>query len=72
MANLRRLLRVTDWAWGRGAHARCISWGLGALYGLLAHTGDASNRTLICVTMTISIMHFWYDGFIWSVRKRQV
>jgi hypothetical protein len=20
----------------------------------------------------ITLMHFWYDGFIWSVRKHQV
>ncbi len=22
--------------------------------------------------VTISIMHFWYDSFIWSVRRKQV
>ena len=24
------------------------------------------------VTLTTSLMHFWYDGFIWSVSKKQV
>jgi hypothetical protein len=24
------------------------------------------------VTIVVSLMHFWYDGFIWSVRKSQV
>ena len=24
------------------------------------------------LTITTAIMHFWYDGFIWSVRKQQV
>ena len=24
------------------------------------------------LALTITLMHFWYDGFIWSVRQRQV
>ncbi|HVQ35162.1 MAG TPA: hypothetical protein VMT33_04060 [Candidatus Bathyarchaeia archaeon] len=24
------------------------------------------------IAIVVAIMHFWYDGFIWSVRKRQV
>ena len=24
------------------------------------------------LTIVVSLMHFWYDGFIWSVRKKQV
>ena len=27
---------------------------------------------LLSVVNTVAIMHFWYDGFVWSVRKRQV
>jgi hypothetical protein len=31
-----------------------------------------NNRTLLNIAIVVSIMHFWYDGFIWSVRKKQV
>ena len=27
---------------------------------------------LWAATMVVSLMHFWYDGFIWSVRRRDV
>jgi hypothetical protein len=30
------------------------------------------NDALFCLATVVSIMHFWYDGFIWSVRKKQV
>ena len=29
-------------------------------------------RALFCIASVFSLMHYWYDGFIWSVRKKQV
>lgn len=37
-----------------------------------AMAGNWNNQILINVQLVVSIMHFWYDGFIWSVRKKQV
>jgi len=37
----------------------------GAVFGVL---GDLSDKAL-AVTLVVSLMHFWYDGFVWSVRK---
>ncbi len=49
-----------------------ISVGYG-VYTLLDMPGfQLGNRTLISMVMVVSILHFWYDGFIWSVRKGQV
>jgi hypothetical protein len=31
-----------------------------------------SRRGLLATLLTVSILHFWYDGFIWSVRRGQV
>jgi hypothetical protein len=31
-----------------------------------------SRRVLAATLLTVSILHFWYDGFIWSVRRGQV
>jgi hypothetical protein len=33
---------------------------------------DTNLQWLWAATIVVSIMHFWYDGFIWSVSKRQV
>ena len=41
-------------------------------YGYWAEWVPAEMRWAWALTLVVSIMHFWYDGFIWSVRKRQV
>ena len=28
--------------------------------------------SLFAAILLVSILHFWYDGFIWSVRRRQI
>jgi len=45
--------------------------GVAVVYGLWAELEDAKTWVL-AVSLTVSILHFWYDGFIWSVRKKQV
>jgi hypothetical protein len=41
-------------------------------YGFACLTFDASLLYLWAATIVISLMHFWYDAFVWSVRKAQV
>ena len=41
-------------------------------YGYFVEWLDSDIRPFLATTLTISLMHFWYDGFIWSVRKKQV
>jgi hypothetical protein len=41
-------------------------------YGLWAAVQPGMGTGVLAVTIVVSIMHFWYDGFIWSVRKKQV
>ena len=41
-------------------------------YGYFAQAIDGSVKSLLAITLVVSIMHFWYDGFIWSVRRKQV
>lgn len=43
--------------------------GYGALVTI--HPLD-TNNWLFCTAMVVTIMHFYYDGFIWSVRKRDI
>jgi len=49
-----------------------IFLGLAAAYGYFVEWIDGDITPLLAITLTISLMHFWYDGFIWSVRKNQV
>ncbi len=46
--------------------------GLTAAYGFGVQVMDTSLTALWALTLVVSVMHFWYDGFIWSVRRQQV
>jgi hypothetical protein len=54
------------------AYAACVFVGGALLYGFGVQLVDQDLLTLWALTMVVSIMHFWYDAFIWSVRKRQI
>jgi hypothetical protein len=41
-----------------------------AAYGIFAQVSDAGITSLWAVTIVVSMMHFWYDGFVWSVRRK--
>ncbi len=41
------------------------------LYGCFASIAGDHSDVVLSLTLVVSIMHFWYDGFIWSVRKKQ-
>ncbi len=60
----------------KGPRGRVLAFagfaGLGFLYGsVFGVLGEISSKAL-AVTLVVSLMHFWYDGFVWSVRKKQV
>jgi hypothetical protein len=33
---------------------------------------EMGGRLVGSIAITIALMHFWYDGFVWSVRRHQV
>ena len=41
-------------------------------YGLFSEVSSAQAQLTANLVITVSLMHFWYDGFIWSVRRKQV
>src|SRR5262245_19622846 len=45
--------------------------GLGASYGFFAEV-FADGAFLLSVTLVVAVMHFWWDGVVWSVRRQQV
>lgn len=41
-------------------------------YGIGVQAISSDVTALWAVTMVVSLMHFWYDAFVWSVRRAQV
>ncbi|HVK71732.1 MAG TPA: hypothetical protein VM734_00370 [Kofleriaceae bacterium] len=52
--------------------AALVFFGSVAIYGVGAELLDAGVTSLWALTVVVSLMHFWWDGFIWSVRRQQV
>lgn len=46
--------------------------GVVVVYGFAVQMLDSKMTTLWAITIVVSLMHFWYDAFVWSVRKAQV
>jgi hypothetical protein len=72
-ANLHRLLGLRD-AGSFGSLLAFLAMAVtlfaaGALYFWGA---QSSFRAAVAFGLVVSLMHFWYDGFIWSVRRNEV
>jgi hypothetical protein len=70
--NIRRVFGLSRWRAGKwlALVAFAISTGLfGVVYQL---DNGYQIRWLGAAAITVSLMHFWYDGFVWSVRKKQI
>jgi hypothetical protein len=55
-----------------GALTALLFFGSVIAYGAAVALIDPGLETVWALTMVVSLMHFWYDGFIWSVRRAQV
>jgi len=72
--NMRRVARLDDVALG----TPLLLLAFGAITLLLALVFQVWGRNytalrwLAALGLTVSLMHYWYDGFVWSVRKREV
>ncbi|MBL4847934.1 MAG: hypothetical protein JKY65_20660 [Planctomycetes bacterium] len=71
--NVKRILRVEGRPYLATAIALTFFVALPLGYGTLVTVIHlTTNNALFCLAMVVTIMHFWYDGFIWSVRKKHV
>ena len=68
---MRKLFQLTNVPWGVPLTA-VLFVGIASAYGLAAEVVNTDIRWFWAITLVCSTMHFWYDGFIWSVRKKQV
>ena len=69
--NLRRLLRLPEGRLARAFALSSLVW-IAGLYGVVTKTLGESSHLITSLALVVSIMHFWYDGFVWSVRKQMV
>ena len=69
--NMMKLFHVEGIRFGKPLAAVLFVAASGA-YGFWVEALDTSIEALWAVTLIVSIMHFLYDGFVWSVRKKQV
>jgi hypothetical protein len=59
-------------ALGSRVWAAAALLGLTLAYGLWRAWEPWQVRVTIALGNVVSLMHFWYDGFIWSVQRKQV
>lgn len=72
--NLGRLSRLQGVAFGRPlllAAFAAISMSLGIFFQTYGRDFTVM-RWAASLALVISLMHYWYDGFVWSVRRREV
>lgn len=69
-----RLASATGLARFRFGRGLTLAIFLGAViaYGCAVELADPDADTFWALTMVVSLMHFWYDAFLWSVRKKHV
>lgn len=68
---LGRAVKMDGSRLGRAAFA-CAFFGGALAYGLWAELVPNDDRLRWSVVQTVALMHFYYDGFIWSVRKSDI
>jgi hypothetical protein len=49
-----------------------LLFGLSAVYGCMVNLKATNLVYWVALFQVVSFTHFWYDGFIWSVRKKHV
>lgn len=70
-ASLRRGLRLDRTRFGKPV-ALALFLGVTLAYGGWTELVRDDDRLRWSLVQVVSLMHFFYDGFIWSVRKKQV
>ena len=69
--NIMRMLHLDGRPWGKPIAVAALVVPA-FLYGFVAEAVPVDVAWWWGITIVVSIMHFWYDGFIWSVRKNQI
>ena len=68
---LLRLDRVAAGSWLAFLAFAAITLLVGIAYRLYG-VDDTALRWAASIALSISLLHYWYDGFVWSVRRQEV
>ena len=68
---IRERLRLGRWR-ASAPMAAAVFLGSVLAYGMGAELLNPDLESLWALTLVVSLMHFWYDGFIWSVGRAEV
>ena len=69
--NMARVMGLENHAFKK-VGALVLLLGVGFGYGFFVELEETGSTWLFAFFLLISLMHFWYDSFIWSVVKKQV
>ena len=69
-SHLAKLTRSEN-TWRQGASPLLLLIGLPLAFGLWVSLGTPAPVE-VAIFLVVELMHYWYDGFIWSVRKKMV
>jgi hypothetical protein len=70
--NIRRVFGLSRLRGGQSVALVAYLASIGLL-GAAIESGSRANLTwALALGLVVTLMHFWYDGFIWSVRRREV
>lgn len=70
--NMRRLFRLENVRAGLALTGGFFVL-IAVSYGLAVEAwGDGRSHLWWCFHVCVSLMHFWYDGFVWSVQKKEL
>lgn len=53
-------------------HGLALYLGSVVAYGVAVEALDPGRTMLWAITIVVSLMHFWYDAFVWSVRRAEI
>jgi hypothetical protein len=69
--NLAQRFGLVGKPWGKAALV-VLFFTPAFAFGLIQEWLDIPSNWLYAFVLSVAVLHFWYDGFIWSVRKKQV
>jgi len=65
------LVLAPVWALSLLLYAGPVLVGAGVPYGAVFGILGELSAWALSVTLVVSLMHFWHDGFVWSVRRKE-
>ena len=70
-SNLQRRVGLSGIRWGRWPTLLGFL-GIAVGFGIWVEMTQHSSDVVFAIITLVAVLHFWYDGFIWSVRRKEV